>query len=60
MYPYLLGLVRNALKNSADNGYDHNAVSVQELAFDLQYYDAEIEHYDLDDIEECIIFLRSE
>ena len=60
MNQHLLNLVRNALKNSADNGYDHDAVSVEGLAFDLQRYDADIEHYELDDIEECIRFLRSQ
>jgi hypothetical protein len=60
MNQHLLGLIRNALKNSTDNGYDHGSVSVEGLALDLQRYDADIEHYELDDIEECIRFLRNE
>jgi hypothetical protein len=60
MNQHLLKLVRVSLQNSRDNGYDHSAASVEGLALDLQRYDADIEHYELDDIEECIRFLRGE
>ena len=60
MNRHLLKLIRNALKNSTDNGYDPDSMTVIELAIDLQQCDADIEHYDLYHIEECIIFLRSE
>ena len=60
MNQHLLNLIRNALKNSADNGYDHDTVSDEALALDLQCYDADIEHYKIEEIEECIRFLRSQ
>jgi len=60
MNQHLLKLVRASLQNSRDNGYDPDDMTVDELAIDLQQCDADIEHYPLDEIEECVRFLRCE
>lgn len=60
MNQHLLKLVRVSLQNSRDNGYDPDSMTVVELAVDLQQCDADIEHYSLEEIEECVVFLRNE
>jgi hypothetical protein len=60
MNQHLLKLVRVSLQNSRDNGYDPDSTAVDELAIDLQRCDADIEHYSLEEIEECVRFLRCE
>ena len=60
MNQHLLKLVRVSLQNSRDNGYDPATTAVDELAIDLQQCDADIEHYSLEEIEECVVFLRNE
>ena len=55
---HLLKLIQMALRNAESNGYNFTVTSVKDIALDMQMYDSDIEHYSLEEIEECLVFLN--
>jgi hypothetical protein len=51
-------LVREALKNAAENGYDFTGMDARAIAVDMLTYDAALEEADLDEVTRIVEELR--
>lgn len=56
----LIEHVREAFVNAAENGCTFDGWSDDEIAVDMCTYDADIEQYDVEDVEEAVAKVRPE
>ena len=51
-------MVRDALCNAKENGYDMSNMSPGEVAYDLQKFDADLEHEDFQELATAVHIVR--